>query len=86
METQIFEQMPNERGTVLYSLQKRFQAMFGFTLPLFHGRGLLNCTSHLSDSDRIRTKMFRKIIWDCCLTEDASSPSVSAISGFFFEF
>lgn len=45
--TQIFEQMRNEHGTVLYMLQKRFQAMFGFTLPLFHGRGMLNCASCL---------------------------------------
>ena len=42
-DSQIFEQMANERGTVLYGLQKKFQAMFGFTLPLFHGRGMLNC-------------------------------------------
>ncbi|KAI5122490.1 hypothetical protein M0805_001399 [Coniferiporia weirii] len=41
-ENDIFEQMPNERGTILHTLQKRFQTMFGFTLPLFHGRGMLN--------------------------------------------
>jgi hypothetical protein len=41
--TQIYEQMPNEKGTTIYALQKQFQSMFGFTLPLFHGRGLLNC-------------------------------------------
>lgn len=35
--------MPNEKGTTVYALQKKFQSMFGFTLPLFHGRGLLNC-------------------------------------------
>lgn len=40
---QIFQQMPNEKGTTLYNLQKKFQNVFGFTLPLFHGRGLLNC-------------------------------------------
>jgi 2-acylglycerol O-acyltransferase 2 len=34
--------MPNEKGTTIYALQKKFQSMFGFTLPLFHGRGLLN--------------------------------------------
>lgn len=45
--TQIFEQMPNERGTMVYALQKKFQAAFGFTLPLFHGRGMLNCTFYL---------------------------------------
>jgi hypothetical protein len=35
--------MPNERGTTVYKLQEKFKAVFGFTLPLFHGRGLLNC-------------------------------------------
>jgi hypothetical protein len=35
--------MPNEKGTTVYTLQKKFQNVFGFTLPLFHGRGLLNC-------------------------------------------
>lgn len=35
--------MPNEKGTTLYVLQRGFQSVFGFTLPLFHGRGLLNC-------------------------------------------
>ncbi|KAI0741800.1 DAGAT-domain-containing protein [Daedaleopsis nitida] len=34
--------MPNQKGTTLYTLQKKFQNLFGFTLPLFHGRGLLN--------------------------------------------
>ncbi|KAL7280647.1 hypothetical protein ACG7TL_005586 [Trametes sanguinea] len=41
-ENDIFQQMPNEKGTTLYNLQKKFQNVFGFTLPLFHGRGLLN--------------------------------------------
>ncbi|KAN0088221.1 Diacylglycerol acyltransferase domain containing protein [Tylopilus felleus] len=41
-ENDIYEQMPNEKGTTVYALQKKFQSMFGFTLPLFHGRGLLN--------------------------------------------
>ena len=36
--------MPNDKGTTVYKLQKTFQRVFGFTLPLFHGRGLLNCT------------------------------------------
>ena len=40
---QIYQQMPNEKGTTVYALQRKFQAIFGFTLPLFHGRGLLNC-------------------------------------------
>jgi 2-acylglycerol O-acyltransferase 2 len=37
--------MPNEKGTTVHALQTKFQSVFGFTLPLFHGRGLLNCTS-----------------------------------------
>lgn len=41
-ENDIYQQMPNEPGTVLYVLQRRFKNIFGFTLPLFHGRGLLN--------------------------------------------
>lgn len=41
--SQIYEQMPNERGTTVFRLQEKFKAVFGFTLPLFHGRGLLNC-------------------------------------------
>jgi 2-acylglycerol O-acyltransferase 2 len=43
LSVQIYEQMPNEKGTTVYALQKKFQGVFGFTLPLFHGRGLLNC-------------------------------------------
>ncbi|TCD67402.1 diacylglycerol O-acyltransferase 1 [Steccherinum ochraceum] len=42
-ENDIYDQMPNDKGTSVYTLQKKFQNMFGFTLPLFHGRGLLNC-------------------------------------------
>lgn len=41
-ENDIYEQLANEKGTRVYSLQKRFQAIFGFTLPLFHGRGVFN--------------------------------------------
>jgi len=41
-ENDIYEQMPNEKGTAIYTLQKHFQSIFGFTLPLFHGRGVLN--------------------------------------------
>lgn len=41
-ENDIYEQLANEKGTRVYDLQKRFQAIFGFTLPLFHGRGVFN--------------------------------------------
>ncbi|GBE86680.1 Diacylglycerol O-acyltransferase 2B [Sparassis crispa] len=41
-ENDIYQQMANEKGTTVYELQKKFQNVFGFTLPLFHGRGMLN--------------------------------------------
>ncbi|KIK05706.1 hypothetical protein K443DRAFT_3707 [Laccaria amethystina LaAM-08-1] len=41
-ENDIYQQMPNQRGTMIYAFQRKFQSIFGFTLPLFHGRGLLN--------------------------------------------
>jgi len=41
-ENDIYEQMPNDPGTTVYKLQQKFKSVFGFTLPLFHGRGLLN--------------------------------------------
>ncbi|CAO1628003.1 unnamed protein product [Parajaminaea phylloscopi] len=41
-ENDIYEQLANQKGTKLYTLQKKFQAIFGFTLPLFHGRGVFN--------------------------------------------
>lgn len=41
-ENDIYQQMPNEPGTTVHKMQKKFQSIFGFTLPLFHGRGLLN--------------------------------------------
>jgi hypothetical protein len=47
---QIWHQMANDRGTTIYKLQKKFQNVFGFTLPLFHGRGLLNCQCLLQAS------------------------------------
>ncbi|KAL7006088.1 diacylglycerol O-acyltransferase 1 [Cystobasidiomycetes sp. EMM_F5] len=43
-ENDIFEQLANPKGTKLYTLQKRFQSLFGFTLPIIHGRGILNYT------------------------------------------
>ncbi|EIM86945.1 DAGAT-domain-containing protein [Stereum hirsutum FP-91666 SS1] len=41
-ENDIYQQMANDPGTTVHKLQKKFQNVFGFTLPLFHGRGLLN--------------------------------------------
>ncbi|MBW0493090.1 hypothetical protein O181_032805 [Austropuccinia psidii MF-1] len=41
-ENDIYEQLSNPEGTALYKMQKKFQAVFGFTLPIFHGRGIFN--------------------------------------------
>lgn len=41
-ERQIYEQLANEKGSTVWKLQKGFQKIFGFTLPLFHGRGIFN--------------------------------------------
>ncbi|WVW79500.1 hypothetical protein I302_101469 [Kwoniella bestiolae CBS 10118] len=41
-ENDIYEQLANAKGSWVYTLQKNFQKMFGFTLPLFYGRGLFN--------------------------------------------
>jgi 2-acylglycerol O-acyltransferase 2 len=38
-ENDIYAQLANERGSAIYNAQHRFQMAFGFTLPLFHGRG-----------------------------------------------
>ncbi|WVQ93081.1 hypothetical protein IAU59_000145 [Kwoniella sp. CBS 9459] len=41
-ENDIYEQLANAKGSWVYKLQKNFQKLFGFTLPLFYGRGLFN--------------------------------------------
>jgi 2-acylglycerol O-acyltransferase 2 len=41
-ENDIFEQVPNERGTKVRAFQRQFQSIFGFTTPFFHGRGVFN--------------------------------------------
>ncbi|KAG0146313.1 hypothetical protein CROQUDRAFT_657465 [Cronartium quercuum f. sp. fusiforme G11] len=41
-ENDVYAQLSNAEGTWLFTLQKKFQAAFGFTLPVFHGRGVFN--------------------------------------------
>jgi 2-acylglycerol O-acyltransferase 2 len=41
-ENDLFEQLANQPGTKLRAIQKRFQRAFGFTLPIFFGRGVFN--------------------------------------------
>ena len=38
-ENDIYMQLANAPGTRLHTFQKHFQKLFGFTLPVFHGRG-----------------------------------------------
>ncbi|TIC12386.1 hypothetical protein E3Q14_01808 [Wallemia mellicola] len=37
-ENDIYQQLATEDGSTIHKLQKTFQKIFGFTLPLFHGR------------------------------------------------
>ncbi|ORX55195.1 diacylglycerol acyltransferase type 2A [Hesseltinella vesiculosa] len=41
-ENEIFEQVQSEQGSRLWKFQKKFQAVLGFTMPLFFGRGIFN--------------------------------------------
>lgn len=59
--------MSNEKGTTVYALQKKFQSIFGFTLPLFHGRGLLNCTLNLPWSILSFRENSTTVCFVCCV-------------------
>ena len=71
--------MPNQKGTTIHVLQRKFQNVFGFTLPLFHGRGLLNCTynklSLLAVS--VPSDLVYQITLGCCLIVEGSCLLVS---------
>jgi 2-acylglycerol O-acyltransferase 2 len=41
-ENDIYDQLSNEKGTKVRKFQRGFQSIFGFTTPLFHGRGIFN--------------------------------------------
>ncbi|KAI8870061.1 diacylglycerol-acyltransferase [Ramicandelaber brevisporus] len=41
-ENDVYDQLPNEKGTLIYTIQKKMQSILGFTLPMFHGRGIFN--------------------------------------------
>lgn len=42
-ENDIFQQVDNSNETLLWKIQKGVQRLMGFTIPLFHGRGIFNC-------------------------------------------
>lgn len=39
-ENEVYDQVENQRGTWLRSLQERLQRVMGISLPLFHARGI----------------------------------------------
>ncbi|KAK9760171.1 diacylglycerol O-acyltransferase 1 [Basidiobolus ranarum] len=41
-ENDIFDQVASEPGTKVRQVQSRIQQIFGFTVPLFYGRGIFN--------------------------------------------
>ncbi|KAL1935554.1 hypothetical protein VTP01DRAFT_4694 [Rhizomucor pusillus] len=41
-ENELYEQVRNDDGSWLRWFQKKFQRWMGFTVPLFHGRGIFN--------------------------------------------
>ncbi|CAO3593919.1 unnamed protein product [Absidia cylindrospora] len=41
-ENDIYDQVKSEQGTWLWGIQKKMQGILGFTMPLFHGRGIFN--------------------------------------------
>ncbi|KAJ1963463.1 diacylglycerol O-acyltransferase 1 [Dimargaris xerosporica] len=41
-ENDIYDQVDNEDGSLLRDIQRKTQSYFGFTTPLFHGRGIFN--------------------------------------------
>ncbi|KAG1522010.1 hypothetical protein G6F52_006228 [Rhizopus delemar] len=41
-ENDIFQQVDNSNETLLWKIQKGVQRLMGFTIPLFHGRGIFN--------------------------------------------
>ncbi|RUP49379.1 diacylglycerol acyltransferase-domain-containing protein [Jimgerdemannia flammicorona] len=41
-ENDLYEQLQNEKGSNVWKWQKAIQKAMGFTLPLFHGRGMFN--------------------------------------------
>lgn len=42
-ENDLYEQVDNSDGSWLWNIQKKMQQAVGFTLPLFHARGIFNC-------------------------------------------
>ncbi|KAG1442179.1 hypothetical protein G6F56_011176 [Rhizopus delemar] len=41
-ENDLYEQVESVKGSILFRLQKKFQDIVGWTMPLFHARGIFN--------------------------------------------
>ncbi|KAL0090677.1 diacylglycerol acyltransferase [Phycomyces blakesleeanus] len=41
-ENDLYDQFDNSEGSKIFEIQKKIQSIFGFTLPLFHARGIFN--------------------------------------------
>ena len=44
-ENDLYDQLDNHNGSWVWKAQKTMQKFLGFTLPLFHARGVFNCKS-----------------------------------------
>jgi len=42
-ENELYNQVDNSTGSWLWKAQKKMQQALGFTMPLFHARGIFNC-------------------------------------------
>lgn len=42
-ENDLYQQVDNSHGSWLWKVQKQMQQAVGFTVPLFHARGIFNC-------------------------------------------
>ncbi|CAO3650575.1 unnamed protein product [Cunninghamella echinulata] len=57
-ENDIYDQVKNVQGSRLWKFQKNMQSLLGFTLPLFHGRGIFNYDMGLMPHRRTMNVVF----------------------------
>ena len=43
-ENDLFDQIPNPEGSKIRKFQARMTKLLGFSVPVFHGRGIFNYT------------------------------------------
>lgn len=63
-ENELFEQMDNSKGSTVWKIQKKMQAMLGYTLPLFHARGVFNCKLYCPAFTGLFSKAIKHIVDD----------------------